>query len=101
MSVWVDAATAATGLNVLLLAVLGYVWGRNFVELRSKHTAGLVVFAAILLAENALALYYYLVDPTLSVWYATQAPTVVWQATMVLHVLEFVAVAVLTWITWD
>lgn len=101
MSVWVDAATAATALNVLLLLALGYVWGRNFLALRSKHTAGLLVFSVILLAENALALYYYLLDPTLSVWYATQAPTVVWRATMALHVLEFVGIAVLTWITWD
>lgn len=101
MSVWVDAATVATGLNVLLLCALGYVWGRNFLALRTKHTAGLLVFAALLLAENALALYYYLVDPTLSIWYATQAPRPLWQATIVLHILEFVGIAVLTWITWD
>ena len=101
MSVWADAATVATGLNVLLLLALSYVWGRNFLQLRSKHTAGLLVFAVVLLAENGLALYYYLVDPQLSIWYATRAPTLLWQATMALHVLEFVAVAVLTWITWD
>ena len=101
MSTWSQVATVATGLNVLILLGLGYVWGRNYLEMRSKHAGGLALFAAILLAENALALYYYLVDPTLSTWYATRAPTVVWQATMLLHVLEFVGLAVLTWITWD
>ncbi|MFB6282174.1 MAG: hypothetical protein ABEH40_09155 [Haloferacaceae archaeon] len=101
MSVWVDAARVATGLNVLLLAALGYVWGRNFVAVRTKHTLGLLVFAAFLLAENAFAFYYYLLDPTLSVWFSTQVPVVAWRAMMLLHGLETVGLLFLTWVTWD
>lgn len=94
-------ATIATAVNVLLLAVLGAVWLRNYLELGSKHTLGLLVFALLLLAENAFTLYYYLLDPTLSVWFNSQVPDVAWQALMLFHVLETAAIAFLTWVTLD
>lgn len=101
MTIGIEVARVSAAVNVLLLAGLGYVWGRNYVRFRSKHTLGLFVFAVLLLAENALALYYYLVDPTLSAWFATEVPTIAWRAMMWLHVLETVALLFLTWVTWD
>ncbi|WP_251342463.1 hypothetical protein [Haloplanus halophilus] len=101
MSVWIDVARLATVVNVLLLASLGYVWGRNYLAVRSKHTLGLLLFSTFLLAENALTLYYYVVDPDLSFWYSTQMPTVVWRVTMLLHVLQAVGLGFLAWVTWD
>lgn len=101
MSIWFDVARLATGVNVLLLVLLGYVWGRNYAAVRSKHTLGLLVFATFLLLENALTLYYYILDPDLSAWYSTNVPTIVWQATMLVQVLEAIGLSVLTWITWD
>lgn len=101
MSIWIEVARISTAINVVLLSVLSYIWLRNYLEFRSKHTLGLAVFAALLLAENVLALYYYLVDPTLSIWFATEVPPVAWRALMLLHVLETVAVAFLFWVTWD
>ena len=101
MSIWVDAARVATGANVLLLAALAYLWGRNYARLRSKHTLGLLLFSVFLLAENALTLYYYLLDPDLSVWFNTQVPVIVWQATMLLHVLQTIGLLFLTWVSWD
>lgn len=101
MSIWVDMARAATGLNVLLLATLGYVWGRNYLAVRTKHTLGLLLFSVFLLAENAFAFYYYLLDPTLSVWFSSSVPVVAWRAMMLLHALETIGLAFLTWVTWD
>jgi len=101
MSVWTDIARLATVVNVCLLLALGYVWGRNYLAVRTKHTLGLLLFSFFLLAENGLTLYYYLLDPDLSVWYSTQMPTIVWQATMTLHVLQALGLAFLTWATWD
>ena len=86
---------------MLLVAALAYVWGRNYARLRSKRTLGLLLFSLFLLAENGLTLYYYLLDSDLSLWYSTQVPTVVWQATMLLHVLQTVGLLFLAWITWD
>lgn len=98
---WSLVARVVTGLNVLLLLGLGYVWGRNYVEFRSKHTLGLFVFAGLLLARNCWRVYIYQFDPILAAWFASEAvPDIAWH-TMLLHVFEFLALVFLAWITWD
>lgn len=94
MSLLLDVARVAAGLNVVLLLFLASVWARNYREIRSKQTLGTLVFALLLTAENLLALYYY----TLS-GLALSAPAI--RAMMYLQVLEFLAVAFLTWVTYD
>jgi hypothetical protein len=101
MSLWFDVARVAAGLNILLLAVLLSIWGRNYLDLGSKHALGLMVFAALLLLENVVALYIYLLDPTLSVWFSSAVPAIAWQGMMSLHVLETVGIGFLVWITMD
>jgi hypothetical protein len=98
---WIDLARVSVTLNILLLGVLIYVWGRNYLDIRSKHTLGLLVFGVMLLGENAFALYFYLLDPLLSVWFSTAVPDPAWQALILLHVLETVGLAVLAYVTWD
>lgn len=98
---WSTVARLSAAVNVLLLVGLGSVWARNYLQFRSKHTLGLLVFSVLLLAENGCALYYYLVDPTLSAWFATAVPGIAWRAMMLLHVLETVALLFLAWVTWD
>lgn len=101
MSIWFDVARATAALNILLLAVLLSVWGRNYLDLRSKHALGLLVFATLLLLENAVALYIYLLDPTLSVWFSSAVPAIAWRGMMSLHVLETAGIGFLVWITMD
>ena len=101
MSLWFDVARVAAGLNVLLLVVLLAVWGRNYLDIRSKHALGLMVFAVLLLLENAVALYIYLLDPVLATWFASDVPAIAWRGLMALHVLETVGIAFLVWITMD
>ena len=101
MSIWVDVARVATAVNAVLLLALASVWGRNYLQFRSKHPLGLLIFSFFLLAQNLLALYMYLVDPTLSGWFSTAVPAIAWRAMMMLHVLETVGLAFLAWITFD
>ena len=101
MSVWVDVARVATALNMLLLVALGSVWARNYLRLRTKHTLGMLVFAALLFAENGFALYFYLVDPLLSTWFSTAVPDPAWHAMLLFHVLETFAIGFLAWVTLD
>lgn len=101
MSIWVDVATVSAGANIVLLGTLAYIWGRNYLQFRTKHTFGLLLFSLLLLAENALALFMYLLDPTLSGWFSTQVPVIVWRLMLLLHVLETIGLAFLTWITLD
>jgi len=101
MTLWFDIARLAAGLNIALLAVLLGIWGRNYLQLRSKHTLGLAIFASFLLVRSALSLYIYIVDPTLSAWFNSQVPDIAWRGMMALHVLETMGLSVLVWITWD
>lgn len=99
---WSLVATIVASLNVLLLLGLLGVWGRNYLDFRSKHTLGLAVFALLLLFRNCWALYIYQFDPILAAWFASDAvPGVAWQAMLLLHVLETAALGFLLWITWD
>jgi len=51
--------------------------------------------------ENVAALYVYQLDPVLSVWFSTQVPDPAWQAMVLFHLVETVALAALTWVTLD
>lgn len=95
MTIWADLALATTAFNVAVLSALCAVWIRNHVRFRSAHTFGLATFAALLLAENLVACYYYAVDPTLSAWFSTAVPVVAWHAMLAVHALEAVALLVL------
>lgn len=101
MSVWFDVARIAAGVNVVLLSVLVIIWGRNYYQLRSKHSLGFLLFGSFLLAENAFSVYIYVFHDVLSEWFATGVPPIAWKGMMALHVLEALGVAVLLWITWD
>lgn len=91
MSLVLDAARVAAAVNIALLAVLVGVWVRTYREVRAPMTLGSIVFASFLLAENAVALYFYFNAPAL--------PAVAVEVMMVLQVLEAVGVAALAYVT--
>lgn len=102
MSLWIDVIRVAALVNLAFLSGLGYVWGRNYIQYRSKYTLALVMFALFLFMENVLSLYMYLLDPNLSTWLASDyTPTFGLQAMMGLHVLETAGLGFLVWSTWD
>jgi hypothetical protein len=100
MGIWLTAASAATGLNIVLLLVLGSVWARNYLDIRSKHALGLLLFAVMLLVENLLSFFYYVIDPTVGAVLNEAAPFA-GRAMMTVQVFELAALLVLVWITWD
>lgn len=96
-------AEGATMLNIVLLAALIAVWGRNYRRFRSKHTMGMLVFAVLLMVANALSLYFYLWHPFMADWYRnpTMVPTFAMRGMMLLDLIEFLAVGFLVWVTVD
>jgi predicted ferric reductase len=100
MGLWLNAASAATVVNILLLVLLVGIWARNYREFRSKHTLGFVVFGLLLLAENLLSFNYYVLDPQVASHLAA-ADSIAGRAMMTVQILELGAVVFLTWITWD
>lgn len=93
MSLAVDLARASALANLVLLAALAYVWGSNYLQIRSKQTLGTLVFVVFLFGENALALYYYLT--------AVSLPAAAMQAMMFLSVLETLGLAFLAYVTYE
>lgn len=99
---WSTIARIVTAANVLLLVGLSYIWGRNYLQIRSKYTLGLFVFGLLLFFRNCWGFYIYQFDPVLAGWFASEAvPEIAWHAMLSLHVLEFVALVFLAWVTWD
>jgi len=86
-------AVALSGLNIAILGLLMYVYAKNYRSLNSKFSLGLLVFASLLLIENALAFYFNL---TMMGLYAEKVA----QQVLVLRALETGSLAVLAFITW-
>lgn len=100
MSLWLDAARVAAGVNVLLLLALGSVWLRGYRRHGAQHTLGLLVVAGFLLVENVLWLYFYLVHPAFIGWFRETVVEVQVGMTLLCG-LELVALAFLAYVTWQ
>lgn len=99
MGLWFEIMRLTAALNLLVLVGLGIIWGRNYLQFRSKHTLGLLVFSLLMFAENGLALYYFTVNP-MHGWFSGMADPAE-LAMLSLRVLMFVALLFLAWVTWD
>ena len=93
MSLMLDAARVAAGLNVLLLLFVIGIWVSTYREIRAPFTLASMIFAGFLLAENVVALLFYFNAPAM--------PTVAVQVMMVLQILETAGISVLAYITWQ
>ncbi len=94
MALWLDAVRAAAGLNLILLAALGGVWLRNYLDHHARHTFLLLVFAAVLFVQNILWLYFYTLHPAFVGWFVASG-TDVKVGIFALCGLELVGLAVL------
>lgn len=96
MDPMIAVAAGVAAVNVALLLVLVGIWVRNYSTFGSNLVLGLVVFGAAMVIENAMAVYFFLSTQMLYAGGQT-----VQQAVLVLRLIEFVAVAVLTYVTWQ
>lgn len=92
MSLILNGARLAAAINILLLGALITIWVQTYREIRAPMTLGSIVFASFLLAENAVALYFYFTAPAM--------PAIAVQVMMVLQMLETLGIGVLTYFTW-
>ena len=100
MALWLDVARVAAGVNVALLLALGSVWLREYRRHGAQHTLVMLVFAAFLLVENALWLYFYVVQDSFVGWFVA-AGTDVQVGLALLCGLELVALAILSYLTFQ
>jgi hypothetical protein len=94
MAPWLLAATGISVLNVIMLGALTTVWVRNYRTFGTPMTAGLAAFGALLLAENLVAIYFYV-----SMQMLYSGDPLAQQTVVVLRVLELGAVGFLTYVT--
>lgn len=53
-----EISIALSAINIGILVSLIYVYANNYQTLKSQFSLGLLIFASILLVENALAFYF-------------------------------------------
>ena len=94
MGTWITAAAALSAVNVLLLLALTAVWADNYRQFQSGMVGGLVAFGAVMLVENAAAIYYFF---SMQMLYSGDPG--VQQAVAVLRGLQAVALTFLTYVT--
>lgn len=87
-------ATTLGALNIVLLLALGAVWLKNYRTFRSTMTLGLLAFAAVMLLENLVAVYYFF---SMEMLYVGSVGAQ--QSVLVLRALQFVALLFLTYVT--
>lgn len=96
LSPLVTVAIGLAFLNVLLLGVLGIVWMENYRQFRSPLVLGLLAFPLIMFFENAAAIYSFFE------WGTLYADSVFAKRFVTsLRGLQFAALAVLTYATWQ
>lgn len=100
MALWFDLTRLLTVLSIGLLLGLSIVWARNYRTLHTRFTLGFLLFGGFLLIENGYALYIYVLDPTTSHWFA-EIPQRYNAAIMTITLLEFAALVVLSWMTFE
>lgn len=86
-------STVLTGANIILLAILFIIYLRNYINLRSNFTLGLMLFAGIFLVRDVgLAIYHM---TFLSQYYTQYAVDDV-----LIHAAQLLAFLILLKITW-
>jgi len=95
MSTQLLVAGGLSIVNAVLLSVLTVIWLRNYRTFRTPLVLGLVAFAVVLLIENLVAIYFSF---SMNMLYA--ATPAVHTVVAVLRTLQFVAIAILLFVTW-
>ena len=83
---------AMTSINVVLLAILLVIYYRNYMEMKAQFSLGLIIFAAVLIVNKLLTLYFVMAT-------MMDHADVLGVPVLILESLQLVAFAILTYIT--
>jgi hypothetical protein len=90
----IQIASVLSGVNILLLLALSGVWLKNYRTFGTSLVLGQLAFGLAMLAENALAVYFFF---TMSSLYSMDPH--VGQAVLALRAIQLVAISILTYVT--
>ena len=92
MALAMYVSIAMTSINVVLLAILLVIYYRNYMEMKAQFSLGLIIFAAVLIVNKLLTLYFVLV-------LMMDHADILGVPILILETLQLVAFAILTYIT--
>ena len=81
-------------INVILLCLLLYIYLQNYRRLKTKLTAGFVLFAGLFLVQSLMDIYF---DTTMVMYSSSSAIT----AATALEAIKAAGFGILAWISWD
>ena len=87
------ATFVLTVINIVFLLALFFVYGKNWLSLKSAFTSGLVLFTLIFLIQNITSVYFYLANTPYFV-------DMVSMHVFILTVLQTCAFCVMNIISW-
>ena len=93
MAMFMTLSTYLTGLNIVLILALLYVYVKNMRKIRSLFTSGLVIFALLFLMQDIVSFYF---SVTMMPYYVAGVEPYVFSFTL----LQTLAFATLNYITW-
>ena len=93
MATLMNISTYLTGLNILLILSLLFVYWKNMKRIRSLFTLGLFIFAGLFLLQNVVSFYF---SVTMMPYYVEGVETFVF----LLTILQTFAFIILNYITW-
>lgn len=93
MTTLMTASMWLSGLNILLILGLLYVYGRTLAKTRSMFSLGLALFAFLFLIHNTVSFYFQFIMMPL---YTEGVQSFVFIFTL----LQAAAFSILNWITW-
>lgn len=88
-----DLSILLTIANIVLLAALFIIYLKNYMNLKSKFTLGLLLFAGIFLLRDVSLAVYHIMD--LGFYYTQSA-----RGDIMIHGAQFLAFMILLKITW-
>lgn len=89
----IQLATIVSAVNAVLLVSLIYIYASNYVRLKSKFAAGLMIFASMFLLQNLTAIYCQIM---MIEYYGPEMSGV----SLALNTLESFGLAALVYISW-
>ena len=85
---------ALHAINVIMLLALLYIYIQNYRQLKTKLTAGLVIFASLFLLQSIMNVYF---DATMVMYSSGSAET----AATLIEGIKAIGFAILLWVSWD
>ena len=93
MAALMNLTTILTGVNILLILSLCYVYLKNLKKAISSFTIGLLIFALLFLIQNIVSFYFFL---TMMPYFVNAVELYVF----IFSVLQTLAFIILNWITY-